>query len=96
MFHEGSNVTLHVTTFDELTTLCSCLQHFLIDGSPQWEVYRNVSMPAVSEPGQMSLPAAEPAVTLTQAGLIMPEYKQQPQVQIELTTSGARIPSADI
>lgn len=54
-------------------------QHFLIDGSPQWEVYRNVSMPAVSEPGQMSLPAAEPAVTQTQAGLIMPDYKQQPQ-----------------
>ncbi len=48
----------------------------LIDGSPQWEVYRNVSMPAMPEKGSaLSQPAREPSQQ-TQSGLILPDSAQ--------------------
>lgn len=57
-------------------------QHYLIDGSPQWEVYRNVSMPAMPEKGSaLSQPARESSQQ-TQSGLILPDSAQSLEVLV--------------
>lgn len=56
-------------------------QHFLIDGSPQWEVYRKVSVP--TDPKQSSAPSqpAEEQVQ-TESGLILPDFAQSQEAVI--------------
>lgn len=56
---------------NSLTDSCRCLQHFLIDGSPQWDIYRTV--PVALEPASSLQPATaipQPAATDSSAVLL--------------------------
>lgn len=62
-------------------------QHYLIDGSPQWEVYRNVSVLAMPEKGSaLSRPAREPSQQ-TESGLILPDSAHSLEVLVADTAS---------
>ncbi|KAL0039602.1 hypothetical protein WJX77_003110 [Trebouxia sp. C0004] len=71
-------------------------QHYLIDGSPQWEVYRNVSMPAMPEKGSaLSRPAREPSQQ-TESGLILPDSAHSLEVLVADTAPDQAEDSASL
>ncbi|KAA6424096.1 MAG: hypothetical protein FRX49_06055 [Trebouxia sp. A1-2] len=71
-------------------------QHYLIDGSPQWEVYRNVSMPVMPGKGSaLSQPAREPSQQ-TPSGLILPDSAQSLEVLVTDTASDQAEESASV
>lgn len=50
-----------------LTSSCRCLQHFLIDGSPKWDIYRTVAVlqnPTDTLQASTSLPLPAPDSTM--------------------------------
>ncbi|KAL3143443.1 hypothetical protein ABBQ38_002260 [Trebouxia sp. C0009 RCD-2024] len=56
-------------------------QHFLIDGSPKWEVFRKVAISSASEAGtSVTQPATLPGPKQSQTGLIMPDYIQAQEI----------------
>ncbi|KAL0045455.1 hypothetical protein WJX82_007122 [Trebouxia sp. C0006] len=71
-------------------------QHYLIDGSPQWEVYRNVSVLPMPERGSaLSRPAREPSQQ-TESGLILPDSAQSLEVLVADTAPDQAEESASV